>query len=58
MNTIPASKCSTIAMVNGGEKTHPMIVHNGVLKEWVGIGWIKLRDATDSDKLTYPTVEG
>lgn len=56
MKTIPASKCSTIAMVNGGEKTHPRVIHSGQLKEWCGIGWIQLRKATERDTMLYPTV--
>jgi len=56
MNTIPISKCSTIAMVNGGERTHPTVVHGVVLKQWVGIGWINLRKATQEDKEKYPSV--
>lgn len=42
-------------MVNGGEKSHPKIVHNGDLKEWVGFGWIVIRKATDGDIKRYPT---
>lgn len=49
---------STIAMVAGKEKTISKIIHCGVIKEWVGIGWIELRRATATDYLKIPQVKG
>lgn len=43
-------------MVMGGEKTHPIVIDDGMVKEWVGIGWIELRYANKSDLNTLPTV--
>jgi hypothetical protein len=55
LKTIPASKLSTISMVAGGEKKHPRVIHEGILKNWVGFGWVNERKATNKDKQTYPT---
>jgi len=56
MKKIPFSAVSTLKMVSGNEKKYSKVIHDGVLKEWVGIGWIELRTATKVDKLRYPTV--
>ena len=53
---VDASKLSTIAMTTGGEKKFTKVVDGGVLKEWVGIGWIDIGKASKEDKLKYPTV--
>lgn len=37
---INPSELTTIAMVNGNEKKYSKVVIDGVLKEWVGIGWV------------------
>jgi hypothetical protein len=55
--TIPVSKLSTISMVAGGEKRHPKVIHEGILKNWVGFGWVNEREATEEDKQTYPTAK-
>lgn len=55
MKTVKLSKCTTIAMVSGGEKTHPRVVHNGKVKQWVGFGWIEISTATKKDLILYPT---
>lgn len=36
-------------MVAGGEKRISQVILNGKVKEWVGIGWIDMRDATPED---------
>jgi len=48
---------STIAMVAGKEKEIERIIHNGVVKLWVGIGWIEDRIATPYDYQKYPEVK-
>ena len=49
-------KLTNLAMVNGNEKKYSIVIDSNTVKEWVGIGWIELREATDSDRETYPTV--
>jgi len=56
MKTIPVSKVSNIRMAAGGEKRITKLIDDGVLKEWVGIGWIVLRKATAADKKRYMRV--
>ena len=56
--TVKASELSTIRMTTGGEKKHSVVIHEGVVKEWVGMGWIDVRIATKIDRKKYPTVKG
>lgn len=57
MKTVTRRQVGTIHMVQGGEKTHPIIILNGIIKEWVGFGWIGEDKATKKDKQKYPTVK-
>lgn len=56
MKTVHVREVSNIKMVSGNEKKYTKIIHNGVVKEWVGIGWIPLNDATQEDEEKYPVV--
>jgi hypothetical protein len=58
MKTVTRAELSNLRMVAGSEKKYSKAVIDGKLKEWVGIGWIELRDATAADKRRYPVVEG
>jgi len=57
MKTIKRSEVSNLRMVAGNEKKHTHVIEDGMLKQWVGIGWVELRPATDEDRNTYPTLE-
>jgi hypothetical protein len=37
---IHARECSSVAMVAGNEKRFTKIVDDGIVKQWVGIGWV------------------
>jgi hypothetical protein len=54
---IKAEECRIISMVAGNEKKFDKIIHNGLIKQWVGIGWVTEgpADSTDCDK--YPIVK-
>lgn len=52
--TVPVSELSTLKMVAGGEKKHSVVIHDGEVKRWVGIGWITERKATEEDLKDYP----
>ena len=56
MPEVDARELSKMKMASGNEATYSVVIDNGVLKEWVGIGWIELRDATPEDTEKYPTV--
>jgi hypothetical protein len=59
IKTVKASDLSLLKMVAGGEKRHKIIVDtDGILKEWVGFGWINLRQATERDRERWPRVVG
>lgn len=54
---IARCELSNLRMVAGNEKKYSKVVIDGKLKEWIGIGWIELRDATADDRKRYPEVE-
>jgi hypothetical protein len=43
-------------MIAGGELQHPTIIEGNLVLQWVGIGWIPLREATQEDRNTLPTL--
>jgi hypothetical protein len=53
--TVPVANLSSLKMVSGGEKKHPVVIHNGYVKTWVGFGWVTGRKATKKDTETIPT---
>lgn len=57
MNTVHARELSNLKMVEGNEDKYSIVIDDGVLKEWVGIGWIELRPAIKADCEKYPTVD-
>lgn len=46
-----------MAMANHNETVISHVVDDGRVKEWVGIGWIDIREATDQDLSTLPILE-
>ena len=51
------TELSNLRMVAGNEKKYSTVVIDGLVKTWVGIGWITEREATAEDMKTYPVVE-
>ena len=51
---IDVSQCATIRMVAGNEKRFSKIIHEGAVKQWVGIGWVTERHAEATDYLKIP----
>lgn len=41
---IPRRDLTTIAMVNGKEAQHSVVVVDGRVRQWVGFGWIDVDD--------------
>lgn len=57
MKTVKRSELSNLRMVAGNElKYHTVIMEDGVVKEWVGFGWVGEDQATKEDRKLYPTV--
>jgi hypothetical protein len=56
MKTVKRAKLTSMAMSGGNENSIKKVIMAGTLKEWVGIGWVDLREATESDKSKYPKV--
>ena len=54
MTNVRLSELSIISMVAGNERKYSMIILDGILKEWVGFGWIDIREATEEDNTKYP----
>ena len=57
MKIVKRSELSTIKMVAGNEKKYQRVIHDGIVKNWVGFGWIVEGEATDTDYEKYPKVE-
>lgn len=53
---VTRKELSNLRMVAGNEKKYGKVIIDGKLKEWIGFGWIELRDATASDRKRYPEV--
>jgi len=47
------SELSNLRMTTGNEKEYNRGVDGVLLKEWVGIGWITIRTATEQDRKVY-----
>lgn len=45
---------SNLRMVAGNERKYDKVIDDGELKEWVGFGWITLREAVEEDYEKYP----
>lgn len=56
MKTVRANELSKLRMAAGNEKKYPAVIDNGILKEWVAIGWVDLRKATEDDHKKFPVV--
>jgi len=54
--TVKISKLSTLKMTCGNEKKYSVVIHEGMRKQWVGIGWVDEGPATAADKKRYPKV--
>lgn len=55
--TITRAELTNLRMVVGNEKKYSVVIIDGVVKEWVGIGWIEIRKPTEEDLKTLPVVE-
>ena len=53
---ITANEMSNIHMVEKGEAKHPVVILNGSVRRWVGIGWIDEGPADKDAYGIYPTV--
>jgi hypothetical protein len=56
MKTVRSSELQTIRMTAGNEKKYPTVIDDGVVKDWVAIGWIDMREATKEDYEKFPVV--
>ena len=57
MKKIPRSELSTIRMVAGNEKKYSTVIVDGVIKDWVGFGWVGEDTPTAEQRKTIPEVE-
>lgn len=57
MEKVKASELSTIKMTCGNEKKYKTVIDDGIIKDWVAIGWIDVREATEKDYEKIPVVE-
>lgn len=55
--TVQARELTKFKMTAGNEKKYTAVIDEGILKEWVAIGWIDVREANETDYKKYPVVE-
>jgi hypothetical protein len=53
MKTVKRSELSNMKMVAGNENKYDAVIVDGVVKEWVGFGWIDTDTKPDPKK--FPT---
>jgi len=56
MKTVKREKLSNLLMVCGNEEKYDIVILDKTVKEWVGIGWVDVRTATEEDYDKYPVV--
>ena len=56
MTEVHARELSKRAMAAGNEVKYAIVIDEGTVKEWVGIGWVELREALPDDIGKYPVV--
>lgn len=54
--TVKRSELSSWKMAAGNEKTITQVIFEGLVRDWVGIGWINMRKATPEDYAKLPVV--
>lgn len=56
--SVPAFALSNSAMIAGNEleEEATKVIDRGIVKQWVGIGWVNERVATDEDYKELPEV--
>lgn len=54
IKTVKRKEVTNFGMLTGGEKKYTKIIIDGVVKEWVGIGWVSIDDEPDTNK--YPVL--
>ena len=56
MKKIKANRLNPVSM-SVDEKLPQLVIDDGILKRYVGIGWVDERMATPDDYKKYPTVK-
>jgi ssDNA-binding Zn-finger/Zn-ribbon topoisomerase 1 len=56
MRVVLREKLSKTHMTTGGEKSISKVIDGDRVVEWVGIGWIDLREADERDRRRYPII--
>ena len=54
MRTVMRSELTNIKMVAGNEKNYSTVIIDGIVKDWVGFGWVGDTEATDEDRAKFP----
>ena len=49
-------ECENIRMTTGGENKFDLIIDRGMVKRWVGIGWVSEGPASRDQRRTLPTL--
>ena len=57
VSKVKRSELTNMKMVSGNESKYSRIIVDGVVKNWIGFGWIPEGKATKDDYNKYPVVE-
>jgi len=52
-----ARELSREKMIDGNEKFFTKVIDNGMIKDWVGFGWVADIPAKEEDYYKYPEVK-
>lgn len=53
-NFVSLNDLGIISMVAHNENKYQTVIFEGIVKDWVSIGWMDLREATNDDYLRFP----
>ncbi len=56
MKTVKSSELASFRMVASNEKKYDRVIDKGVVKQWVGFGWVTEEAPTDEERATLPFV--
>ena len=51
---VKLSELTNMRMVAKNEAKYSIVIIAGIVKQWVGIGWVGEDKATDADRKKYP----
>jgi len=54
---VNARELSNTKMSNGNVELFPKVIDHGIVKDWIGMGWVNSHAASEEDYFKYPEVK-